>query len=1122
MFSRRAASFARWLRRPSGAIDPLTGRFGVRTAARPDVAVAEVETGDVVTTALTRLRAEAAEARPVARPLGAGVAALGSFRFPLAASDDARLDPAAREASDNERLRRAASARRDDDIARRLGERFSRSTLDSFHSPLRKHLTLDPLISEYSIDSPEGVALMQLAEALIRSPAAAKSYMPSRLISDVLSASHLDFMSHVGGDKSMLINASSVALSTVRNLLLPGDAPADERARGVAARGSHAALRESVILGLGALAKKFTMGADIDAAIRRATRAERRNPARSHSFDMLGEGARTAEDAARYLESYARAGRAVATSGARSPQMSVKLSSLSPRFDELSRGSTVDHLARSLGSLLPESATGAIDLDREYTVFVDAEEQNRLEMTLSTIEAAVASRAPPVIGVAVQAYGRRAMETLEHLRELAVRYPSTKFRVRLVKGAYWDAEVKEAQSVGADAYPVWTSKRQTDVSYLACASYLLDHPDHLPAPAFATHNARTVADVLSMLDGDFDEFSRRGCEFQRLHGMGESFDYAGLATRVYAPVGAPEDLLAYLVRRLLENGANSSFLRRVADGRDDLMNVDVLAPGASDVDSGSGVPPSPRDVYGGSRLSARGVDYEHPNFPARFAATAAYEPRSSPVNASADPESTRRLLERLCAFDPADEAEREASPGASTRARADVLRRAADFIEARTESMAKLIMEEAGKTLVDAVNEVRECVDFFRFYALRADATLAEPERLRTVTGETCVMRAHPRGPWLCVGPFNFPFAIVGGLASSAYVAGNPTVIKPHPSTPKCAAALVDALVASGADPESLAIVADSPSRGRGDQPSGSDAGALLVDSGAFAGVSFVGSTKTAARINHRLATNALERDEPIARLVAETGGLNVLVADASALPEQVSDAVIASFAQSAGQRCSSARALVLDAGCAEETLRMISGALDQLRVSADVMDVSTDVGPLISEAAAERAREHCARLEAAGARVVARCPGEDRGALFHPRVLVLAGDDPAKALDALREEIFAPVLHVVVYDGSLGQLRRVIDAANAKGFALTGGVLTRCDSVKALVTNRLNCGNAYVNRDVVGAVVESQPFGGHGKSGNGVKAGSEGYLEQFVSRKVVCEDTTAGGGNVELLRASS
>ena len=304
MFSRRAASFARWLRRPSGAIDPLTGRFGVRTAARPDVAVA----GEVVTKTPTPLRAEVAEARPVARPLGAGVAALGSFRFPVSASDDARLDPAAREASDNERLRRAASARRDDDIARRLGERFSRSTLDSFHSPLRKHLTLDPLISEYSIDSPRASPSCSLRRRS-SAPAAAKSYMPSRLINDTLSASHLDFMSHGGGDKSRLINASSVALSTVRNLLLPGDAPADERARGVAARGSHAALRESVILGLGALANKFTMGADIDSALRRATRAERRNSARMHSFDMLGEGARTAEDAARYLESYASAGR---------------------------------------------------------------------------------------------------------------------------------------------------------------------------------------------------------------------------------------------------------------------------------------------------------------------------------------------------------------------------------------------------------------------------------------------------------------------------------------------------------------------------------------------------------------------------------------------------------------------------------------------------------------------------------------------------------------------------------------------------------------------------------------------------------------------------------------------
>ena len=459
--------------------------------------------------------------------------------------------------------------RRDAAIAEKLGEEFSTRTMRSFHSPLRKHLTLDPLISEYSVDSPEGVALMQLAEALIRTPKEAGRYMPARLIRDMLGAGNLDFLSHFGGDKSLLINASSVALSTVRGILpkhVPGGDFFDESTRGLAGKGSDAVLEVGVTRALGLMARKFTMGANIEAAARRAMRAETYNPQRSHSFDMLGEGARTYEDSARYLASYAHAAEAIQAAGFRSPQMSVKLSSLSPRFDELSRRECVPDLSSKLGSLFPIA-----DGPNAFTVFVDAEEQNRLELTLSVVENVIRERAPPRIGVVVQAYGRRAMETLEYLRELAVRYPETKISVRLVKGAYWDAEIKQAQLLGADSYPVWTEKRQTDVSYLACASFLLENSDTLPMPAFATHNARTVADILSMVDGDMDEFTRRGCEFQRLHGMGESFDYCGLPVRVYSPVGAPNDLLAYLVRRLLENGANSSFLKRLAQGRDDLM-----------------------------------------------------------------------------------------------------------------------------------------------------------------------------------------------------------------------------------------------------------------------------------------------------------------------------------------------------------------------------------------------------------------------------------------------------------------------------------------------------------------------------------------------------------------------
>ena len=1057
----------------------------------------------------------------------------GSFRYPVGPGGvpvTTGAAAAALEAAQNDRLRAVAAARRDSAIAEKLGEEFSSRTMKSFHSPLRKHMTLDPLISEYSVDSPEGVALMQLAEALIRTPKEAGKYMPARLIRDMLGAGNLNFLSHFGGDKSILINASSVALSTVRGILpkhVPGGEFFDEATRGLAMKGSDAVLEVGVTRALGLMARKFTMGADIECAARRAMRAEAYNPARSHSFDMLGEGARTHKDSARYLASYAHAAEAIQAAGFRSPQMSVKLSSLSPRFDELSREECVPDLSAKLASLFPDR-----DGPDAFTVFVDAEEQNRLELTLSVVENVVRERAPPRIGVVVQAYGRRAMDTLEFLRDLAIKHPETKISVRLVKGAYWDAEIKEAQLLGADSYPVWTEKRQTDVSYLACASFLLDNADVLPNPAFATHNARTVADILSMLDGDTEEFIRRGCEFQRLHGMGESFDYCGLPVRVYSPVGAPNDLLAYLVRRLLENGANSSFLKRLAQGRDDLMNVDVLCerePEVSTVigtpaavaEESSGVPAMPRNIYGDTRLSARGVDFEHPSFPATFAAQKAYDPTFKPLVCTGE-DSLAELMARLDTFQP-----NTTKASCTIRSRADVLRKAADIVERDSVAMSKMIMEEAGKTVVDAVNEVRELVDFFRFYANQADTHLAEPRRLRTVTGESCTLQAQPRGPWLCVGPFNFPFAIVGGLASSAFVAGNPVVIKPHPSTPRCAAALVDVLREAGAPEGSLDVVVDGPSvdAARGVHEGQSDAGSALVSSGAFAGVSFVGSTRTAAKINHRLALNSVEKRVPLARLVAETGGLNVLVADSSALPEQVCDAVLASFAQSAGQRCSSARILVVDNGCKNELARMIQGGLSAMRVSKANLNVSTDVGPLISEIAADKARTHCDELESGGARIIARAVGEDDGALFHPRVYDLnpePGSDPVAGLNLLEDEVFAPVLHVVTYDGSQAELERVIEAVNKKGYALTGGVMTRCESTKALVTNKLDCGNFYVNRDVVGAVVESQPFGGHGLSGNGVKAGSEGYLEQFVAHKVICEDTTAAGGNVELMRTTN
>ena len=1104
-----------------------------------------------------------------------GASKLPSFRFPeaLSATDttesgaytsdvaSASSRAASLENEASEALRAYAASRRDPVLADALGLEFNQRAMRSFHSPMRKHLTLDPLISEYSVDSPEGVALMSLAEALIRVPAGAGAYMPDRLIRDTIGAGHLDFMSLLRRDKSALVNASAVALAAVRRVVgenggrvaLPGDetndffdvdapfldkndATLDPKPRFAV----DAPLRFAVKRAIGLLSNKFTMGDTIGNALRRAKTNERAAWAKtrsvvSHSFDVLGEGARTETDAARYLASYVDAASQIASSGVTSPQMSVKLSSLSPRFDELSRRECVDDLAKKLASVVPGAAS-------PLCVFVDAEEQRRLELTLSVVEATLQLKRhdpPAALGVVVQAYGRRAMQTLEFLRELAAKYPATELRVRLVKGAYWDAEMKEAQAAGADQYPVWTEKRMTDASYLSCAAFLLENVDALPKPAFATHNARTVADVLAMAGGEtrmrgdggdaeravggaYESFLAAGCEFQRLHGMGESFDYAGLPTRVYSPVGQPDDLLAYLIRRLLENGANSSFLKSLANGREDLMNADVLAPPElpKDAQKASGLPASPRDVYDGSRLSARGVDYENPGFPAAFATTAAFAPSTERVVtfSGASDETFKTFLDDVRSSREACVVSGDAMSARVAR-RAKTLERAADLIEDDTTAMAKLIMQEAGKTLVDAVDEVRECVDFFRFYARRARETLTAPTTLRTVTGESCALRAQPRGPWLCVGPFNFPFAIVGGLASSAFVAGNPVVIKPHPATPKCAAALADVLRRAGAEDDAIRVMADAP-----DVPASENAGSALVASGVFAGVSFVGSTKVAAAINLSLAATAAERDAPLARLVAETGGLNALVVDASALPEQACDAILRSFAQSAGQRCSSARLLIVDAGVKSELLGMLKGALEALRVSEDVEDVSTDVGPLISGAAADAARAHCEALEAGGGVLVAKTLGEDDGALFHPRVYDLNPEpdsDPRDGLALCAKEVFAPVLHVVTYDGSRESLRRALEAMNEKGFALTGGVMTRCESTKALVTDTLDCGNFYVNRDIVGAVVESQPFGGHGLSGNGAKAGSEHYLEQFVARKVVCEDTTAAGGNLELMRTT-
>jgi RHH-type proline utilization regulon transcriptional repressor/proline dehydrogenase/delta 1-pyrroline-5-carboxylate dehydrogenase len=957
-------------------------------------------------------------------------------------------------------------------------------------------------LAEFGLGTREGVALLCLAEALLRIPDAATA---DRLIEDKLAGA--DWQSHLGQADSLLVNASAFAFMLTGRVLSPAaDAPMLSRA---VRRLGEPVIRAALRQGMKVLAGQFVMGRTIAEALRRSTESAeaRRN---RYSFDMLGEAARTEADAARYFAAYAEAIGAVAQASAgrgpvEGPGVSVKLSALHPRYEPTKPG-CVPALIEALRALARAARAGGIGLT------VDAEEADRLDLSLDIIAAVHADAALAGwegLGMAVQAYQKRALAVIDWAAALAARNGRA-VPVRLVKGAYWDSEIKHAQVHGRADYPVFTRKAATDVSWLGCARRMFDAAPHL-APAFATHNATSLAFILETARG-------RPFEMQRLHGMGEAL-YAGVdcPVRVYAPVGGHEDLLAYLVRRLLENGANTGFVHRLTDP---AVPAEALAEDPVAALSGRSVRnariPLPRDLYGGWANSA-GLDLGDPveATPALAAirAAASREAEAAPIIGGGslsgerlpvrDPADRRRIVGHVVWADGAavDRAAILAARAfrawneAGVEHRARVLERAADLIEANRDALLALIAREAGRTLADGIAEVREAADFCRYYAREARQWFASRE-LPGPTGERNTWSLAGRGVIAAISPWNFPLAIFTGQIAAALAAGNAVLAKPAEQTPLVGAFAVRLLHAAGVPPDVLAFLP-------GDGPG---IGAAMVAHPAVAGVAFTGGTETARAI---AAAIAARPGLPIP-LVAETGGINAMVVDSSALPEQVTADVIEGAFRSAGQRCSALRLLCLQEDTADRVLAMIEGAARTLALG-DPLDPATDVGPVIDEAA----REALLAWNPPEGRALFTLPTPEQcahGTFFAPRAIALPS---ARALD---REVFGPVLHVVRWRE--GELDPLLEDIAASGYALTLGIHSRVQATAERIAARLAVGNTYVNRAQIGAVPGVQPFGGHGLSGTGPKAGGPLALLRFATEQVVSVNTAAAGGNAALLAA--
>jgi len=934
---------------------------------------------------------------------------------------------------------------------------------------------MEVFLAEYGLSTDEGIALMCLAEALLRVPDAATM---DALIEDKIAPS--DWGRHLGKSASSLVNASTWALLLTGRVLDDGEPGMAGHLRAALRRLGEPVIRRAVGQAMKEMGRQFVLGETIEAAMKRAQSREAKGF--TYSYDMLGEAARTEADARRYHLSYSRAITAIARACPhdeirRNPGISIKLSALHPRYEVAKRGRVLAELVPRVRALCGLAKAGGMGLN------IDAEEADRLELSLQVIEEVL--KDPGLqgwdgFGVVVQAYGRRCGAVIDHLYDLAGR-SGRRIMLRLVKGAYWDAEVKRAQVLGLESFPVFTRKQATDVSYIANARKLLGMTDRI-YPQFAGHNAHTVAAILDLAKGA--GVTPTQYEFQRLHGMGERLhdivqEDEGTMCRIYAPVGAHRDLLAYLVRRLLENGANSSFVNQIVD---EAVPAEVVAACPLTALEATGCTPNPKlappPALFGSRRNSRGRDLSDARDLAQIEAARVPHAdglyQAAPLlaadgDAGEAPQevlspafalSSKTVAGRVRNASAADVAVAfdAATPwDAPAEVRAAVLNRAGDLLEAREGEILALLSREAGKTLPDAISELREAVDFLRYYA-----------------GEAPALQAPARGIFACISPWNFPLAIFTGQVAAALAAGNAVLAKPAGQTPLIAHLAVTLLHEAGVPRAALQFL---PGDGR-------TVGAALTEDPRVKGVAFTGSTATALGIRKSLSLHA-----PEAVLIAETGGLNAMIVDSTALPEQAVRDIIASAFQSAGQRCSALRCLYLQEDIAPHVLEMLKGAMAELTLG-DPWQLSTDIGPLIDEAAWRSISEYVTEARKAG-RVLFE--GQAPGTGWHLAPVAIR----ISSIAEMTREIFGPVLHVVTFKAR--DLDRVVGEINATGYGLTFGLHSRIDDRVQTITERAKAGNIYVNRNQIGAVVGSQPFGGEGLSGTGPKAGGPMYLKRFV-----------------------
>lgn len=975
---------------------------------------------------------------------------------------------------------------------------------------------LDTLLHQYDLSTEEGIALMCLAEALLRIPDKATM---DKFISDKIST--VEWQNHLSPENPFFINAATWSLLLTGKIYAPTltrQKNLMSSLKRIISRLGASMIRPVMLQMMKAMGKQFVMGQNIHSALKRA--AELEQMGYRFSYDMLGEAARTEKDAEHYYASYVKAIDAIgkvarAGNPAENPGISVKLSALHPRYEYAKRDTVLKELPPLLLALAQQAKQYNIGLT------VDAEEADRLDLSLDIFE--IVYKDPSLdgwegLGLAVQAYQKRAYYVLDWLIALA-KEKHKRMMVRLVKGAYWDAEIKMTQIQGLSGYPVFTRKNATDVSYLACAKKLLANPDCFYSQ-FGTHNAYSVAAIMEMAGSNHD------FEFQCLHGMGRPlYDQIVDKTRynrpcrIYAPVGTHQDLLGYLVRRLLENGANTSFVNRLADDQTPIENI-VFDP----VERINALPskphpkiPAPKNIYGAWQNS-EGIDLSNPMELARLKQQVEEAENEKWVAASiingnvlmdknaqavTSPSYTDRVIGHV---NKASEAEVETALKAATQAarsweetpvfqRADILDRAADLFQAEMPRLMAVLTREGGKCVLDCMAEIRETIDYCRYYAYRARHDLI-PQSLPGPTGEANQLSLHPRGIMACISPWNFPLAIFTGQIVAALVAGNPVIAKPAEQTPLIAFKAVQILHQAGIPKDVLQLLVGS----------GRIVGAKLISDTRVAGVMFTGSTETAKFIEQSLAN----RSGPIALFIAETGGQNAMIVDSSALAEQAVIDIASSAFNSAGQRCSALRVLFVQEEMAPKLLDMLKGYMNELTIG-DPSLLSTDIGPVIDRGAQQMLKKHFAKMETEAV-FVAQVPMRESptGHYFAPAVFELSD------LSLLEGEIFGPILHVIRYKAK--ELDKVMDAIINTGYGLTLGVHSRIDTTVQYIANRMPVGNIYVNRNMIGAVVGVQPFGGERLSGTGPKAGGPHYLPRLCIERAISTNTTAVGGNARLV----